>query len=156
MRTKFFVEYPLCLSFEMALAWLKAGHEIWQEDSGNFPSCGGFDKGCFEENFPDKEVDYTNDLHLVPKNKIEVEVERFPKIGDKVVAIEDINSYVCQGCLEIINSVKDEKIGLVNLEGLWNVENFLYADNITFASKGITDEQKQATAEHLKKYGVTV
>ncbi len=67
MREKLFIEYPLCLSYEMAIAWMKAGHELWQEDSRDWPNCGGFDSiECFKENFPDKQIDTTDNIHLVP------------------------------------------------------------------------------------------
>ncbi len=67
MREKLFIEYPLCQSYQMAIAWMKAGHQLWQEDSNDYPNCGGFDSiDCFEENFPDKQIDTTDNIHLVP------------------------------------------------------------------------------------------
>ena len=67
MREKSFVEYPLCLSFGMAKAWMEAGHELWQEDSNDFPNACGFDDfDCFEDCFSDKEIDWTYGIHLVP------------------------------------------------------------------------------------------
>ena len=67
MREKLYIEYLLCLSYKQAIAWMKAGHELWQEDSSDYPNCGGFDTiECFDENFPDKEIDKTDNIHLVP------------------------------------------------------------------------------------------
>ena len=167
-RAKFFIEYPLCLSFAMALAWLKAGHQIWQEDSNDFPRCGGFDDGCFVENFPDGEVDWSDNLHLVPKDEIEVEVERLPKRHDKIIAVEDIqycmgqddDDKISQGCEETIERVRDDgKIYLADHAdryGPWDINDFLYADNIVCDGQTPLAVQLENTAEHLKKYGVTV
>jgi hypothetical protein len=66
-RDKLYVEYPICLSYNQAIAWLKAGHEVWQEDLDDFPQCGGFDDiDCFKDNFPDEELSYSDNIHLVP------------------------------------------------------------------------------------------
>lgn len=67
-REKGFIEYPLCLSYEMAVAWMKAGHQLWQEITDDFPSCTSFESlSELEENFPDKEIDETDNIHLVTK-----------------------------------------------------------------------------------------
>ena len=80
MREKLYIEYPLCLSYKQAIAWMRAGHELWQEDSNDFPNCCGFDTiECFEDCFPDKEIDFTDNIHLVPSTP---EKTRNPKITD--------------------------------------------------------------------------
>jgi len=67
MREKLFIEYPLCQSYQQAIVWMKAGHELWQEDTNEYPECGGFDSiECIEDCFPDKEIDMTDNIHLVP------------------------------------------------------------------------------------------
>jgi len=46
---------------------MKAGHELWQENTNEYPSCGGFDSiDCIDDCFPDKEIDTTDNIHLVP------------------------------------------------------------------------------------------
>ncbi len=46
---------------------MKTDHELWQEESSDWPNCLGFDSiDCFKENFPDKEMDTTDNIHLVP------------------------------------------------------------------------------------------
>jgi len=67
MREKLFIEYPLCQSYQQAIAWMKAGHELWQDDTNDYPSCGGFDSiDCLDDCVPDKEIDITDNIHLVP------------------------------------------------------------------------------------------
>lgn len=67
MREKLYIEYPLCQSYQQAIDWMKAGNELWQEDTNDFPNCMGFDSiECFEDCFPDKEIDSSDNIHLVP------------------------------------------------------------------------------------------
>jgi len=67
MREKLYIEYPLCQSYKMAIAWMKAGHELWQENTNEYPSCGGFDSiDRLDDCFPEKEIDITDNIHLVP------------------------------------------------------------------------------------------
>lgn len=90
-RDKMYVEYPIATSLEQAIAWLKDGNQCWQEDSNDWPSCGGFDEvGDLEYNFPDG-IDKTYNIHLVPA--IEEEAPPF-KVGDEVVSLEEL-PYCC-------------------------------------------------------------
>lgn len=68
-REKLFVEYPLCMSYEMALAWMNAGHLLCQEITDEFPECAGIEEiETLEELFSEKELDETDNVHLVPKD----------------------------------------------------------------------------------------
>ena len=154
------------MSFAMALAWLKAGHEIWQEDSNSWPDCGGFDDGCFVENFPDGEIDYTYGLHLVPVDG--ENVDRLPQKHDKIMATDDIfycmgqddDDKIPQGVEQTIDKVRDDgKIYLADHAdryGPWRIDDFLYANNLVYDGQQPLAVQLENTAEHLKKYNVTV
>lgn len=75
-REKFFMEYPLCFNYEIAVAWLKAGHELWQEIFDDFPSCTSFENLAeLEYNFPDKEISRDDKIHLVTKTPEMTELE---------------------------------------------------------------------------------
>ena len=90
-RTKLYVEFPIAKSLKEAVAWMEAGNECWQEDSNDWPECGGFDDiDCLEENFVDG-LDETDNVHLVTKVP-----EKSPlfKVNDEVVALEDL-MYCC-------------------------------------------------------------
>ncbi len=88
MREKLYIEYPLCQSYKQAIAWMKAGHELWQDDSSDFPNCGGFDTiECFDENFPDKEIDITDNIHLVP-----ITPEKTNNSADEYIVAEQLST----------------------------------------------------------------
>ena len=64
-----FVDYPVAYSFEQARDWLVSGGELWQEDSSDYPNCGGIETvEDLREMFADG-LDKTNNVHLVVKIK---------------------------------------------------------------------------------------
>jgi hypothetical protein len=110
-REKNFVEYPLAESIEQAIAWMEAGNEVWQEDSNDWPNCGGFDEvEDLKYNFPDG-FDKSYNIHLVPEV---AEMAEPYKVGDAVVALEDLgycggqdpDEGICQGMVCYIDKIR--------------------------------------------------
>ena len=92
-RSKWFIEFPLCLTRQQAIDWFKKGKgfEVYQEDNSDFPSCGGFESiEEFKDNFPADEYgdDLSDlDLHLVDLNDNSLVCF---EIGDIVTFAEDL------------------------------------------------------------------
>ena len=166
LREKMFIEYPLCLSYKQAIAWLEAGHELWQEDSNDFPECGGFDDiDCFKDNFPDEDIDWSDGIHLVPKDPEMIEDSPF-KVGDFVVCLEE-QGYACgqdeddkisEGEVCKIDNIRDNNY--LNFYehsdryGPWNPEYFASTENVVFDGVSITHAQRVASKDIMEKYGV--
>jgi len=93
-RLKFYVEFPIAQTWEEAVKCIVDGGSCWQEDSNDWPACGGFDDlECFLENFPEEEKDECDfslfDVHMVPKGEEDSIAEPF-KVGEEVWASKDI------------------------------------------------------------------
>ena len=88
VRDKMFVEYPIAKSLEEAIAWMEEGNEVWQEDSNDWPSCGGFDTvEDLRYNFTDG-IDETHNIHLV--TKVPEKAKPF-EVGDEIVSLEELD-----------------------------------------------------------------
>ncbi len=126
-REKMYVEYPVAESLEQAITWLEAGNEVWQEDSNDWPSCGGFDKvEDLKYDFPDG-IDETYNVHLVPK--VPEKAEPF-KVDDGVVALKDVDDIEALSGLNVSDhTMKDGKQYLFfydhDGQGPWDAGNFV-------------------------------
>ena len=95
LRDKQFVEYPLAKTIREAVEFMKNGGDVWQEDSNEFPICGGFDDvDVLMENFPEEDWNYDTDeqdlfLHLVPANADDDKAAPF-KVGESAWAMEEL------------------------------------------------------------------
>ena len=88
-----------------AIKFIENGGEVRQEDSNDFPNCGGFDDvEELMENFPKEDWDYDEDnqdlfLHLIPAEE-DYAVEPY-KVGETVWATEKIkigdSDCICPG-----------------------------------------------------------
>jgi hypothetical protein len=135
LREKMYVEYPVAISLEQAIKWMQDGNECWQEDSNDWPSCGGFDTvEDLKYNFPDG-LDKTYNIHLVPKV-----AEQAPlfTVGDEIVSTKDLK-YCCKvtiskGLVCKVNRIKVDSSGEQKLFlddhpdtfGPWGASNFVY------------------------------
>lgn len=130
-RIMLYVEFPLAQSLQEAIQCMKDGGELWQEDSDDFPNCGGFDTiEDLLEDYPAEE--YQEDLnfvdaliHLVPKDEKDKIAEPF-EIGETVYATErqfiDNNRYVLEGdCYTItdINGKGDLGLDKDKVDSIW-------------------------------------
>ena len=127
-RLKLYVEYPLAKTIQEAIEFIENGGGVWQEDSNDFPSCGGFDDvEELKANFPKEDWDYNEDnqhsyLHLVPDK--EEEAKPF-KVGETVWAMEKINigtyNSINNGETHKITKIRDDLqyLALDGLEDRW-------------------------------------
>ena len=140
MRDKFFIEYPLAKSYDEALKWIQAGNELWQEDSEDCPDCVDFDSiDCFNNSFPDKEIDSSDGVHLVPANP---ESSRKPKVGDVLVCVEtqgyccgqDEDDRIKKGEQVTVEDIREKDYLFfdehANRYGPWNYEYFAQTNNM--------------------------
>jgi len=129
-REKLCVEYPLAETIEQAIAWIKAGNSCWQEDSNDWPNCGGFDDvEDLKYNFEDG-IDKSYNIHLVTK---EPEMAEPFKVDDGVVSLVELR--YCGGQDE------DDKID----EGM-----VCYIDRIRLDDNG---NQELYFHDHADRYG---
>lgn len=116
-RLKLYVEYPLAKTLNEAIEFMKKGGAVWQEDSSDFPGCGGFDDvQCLRDNFSERDWDYDEEnqdlhLHLVPEGQEESEAEPFV-VGERVWAMEghviDVDNYINKGESYKITKIRDD------------------------------------------------
>jgi len=93
-RLKLYVDFPIAKSWQDAVDCITDGGHAWQEDSNDWPSCGGFDSlENFIENFPEQEKDdfIFSDfgIHLVPKGE-EFDLAEPFKVGEMVWSSKEI------------------------------------------------------------------
>jgi hypothetical protein len=82
-REKLFIEYPIAKTLNEAIQHVINGGECWQEDSYDWPNCGGFETvKDLKLNFPNG-LDETDNVYLVP-NKPEMTTDLLPEGLEKL------------------------------------------------------------------------
>jgi len=113
-RLKFYVEFPIAQTWEEAVKCIIDGGSCHQEDSNDWPNCGGFDDLIvFLENFPEEEKDEFDfslfDVHMVPKGEEDAIAEPF-KVGEMVWSSKDIERVALDNPVYAGTGLKIERI----------------------------------------------